>query len=969
MSANGEDTFALHVQPQILESSPGVWELLMNGLIYLDVHLFNNIDMLIEALKNKQVLIIIDDLNRANIIGQLISKAISFINNDPIAGAPPIQIICPVWPRHYSYLEQQKHKTAKFAVHFLSAYNESEGEAFIRSQPEEISSAISVSEVRSLIQATSGDPLLLSLYFRGTDGQTMSGNPLTQIIQEFIDEQLIWIEQEKGIARYLLQEALDQLSLFMVKEGNLEPSLPMVRAAIPLAACDYIMHISQQHTLLYFGADNKIVFRHDRVRDLLLSKVVAEQISNTKDLSQVACLSDPYYAELIGQAIAGSEPEVKKLEYFLNVLPLAVYNALLFKEPGTDYYKTIIKLLSKWSGSDTAANTPNLEKWLITSFLLNNDVRAFESISKQLQEEFYYQLARFRQGHLEGAIRYIIQYLPLQLVATDHLQEEIIEHVKKKHYLAIENQLASYLISNTKIDQHRLAFYIMAGYWQSNKLLRDSYILWEKQAATKQEHFSYFFIYAMKSFDEHSSDLVDVLFSYYEQLPETDGEMIPSAIKSTREAIRDMATRIRWTFKAWQIGYFVSLANAGTHRRLILSLLHHEDDPRALALAIDERSAIIRQFPNAMSDDRWRLKNAVPRLSQESQNYLINRWQDTTATREERSTAYSYWSDNTPIAVKRPLLKAIAENDQLHNRANYELMKAGDISVTHAILKRLPAQSWLIEDLHLIWSETVKLKLEEVVLAKTPEDIDKQEVGLLFGALLTKIPQADAQYLLHKCWPKYKGQFAVFQAALFWCSPELKEMAKEVFNSTVDKHELFKYIAISFDINPFGKKVITLERVNSLLPYLHFIEPKTLFFLALSMRRCGMEEMAQQKVLPLLGVEDRQRFVPTTDELVAELRDMLKAQGFQMQLDHGWLDELESRGCDHNRLIEVLKQFSWEEHSLNGLIMLGRCLEKKGKRSDIPLINNYIVEPKTIFNHEQGLVIDFIFSIKRSTLN
>lgn len=118
MSANGEDTFALHVQPQILESSPGVWELLMNGLIYLDVHLFNNIDMLIEALKNKQVLIIIDDLNRANIIGQLISKAISFINNDPIAGAPPIQIICPVWPRHYSYLEQQKHKTAKFAVHF-----------------------------------------------------------------------------------------------------------------------------------------------------------------------------------------------------------------------------------------------------------------------------------------------------------------------------------------------------------------------------------------------------------------------------------------------------------------------------------------------------------------------------------------------------------------------------------------------------------------------------------------------------------------------------------------------------------------------------------------------------------------------------------------------------------------------------------------------------------------------------------
>jgi hypothetical protein len=97
----------------------------------------------------------------------------------------------------------------------------------------------------------------------------------------------------------------------------------------------------------------KFVFRHDRIQQALLVESMIELLAKITSDSEI--LYEPFYAEIIGRAIARSPQSKEFLRELRNRLPLALVEAIrCFATPTTDYHQAIAEEVKKWANSKVA---------------------------------------------------------------------------------------------------------------------------------------------------------------------------------------------------------------------------------------------------------------------------------------------------------------------------------------------------------------------------------------------------------------------------------------------------------------------------------------------------------------------------------------------------------------------------------------------------------------------------------------
>ena len=182
-------------------------------------------------------------------------------------------------------------------------------------------------EAEAVASALGFDPLLIALH-----GSTDATPEPETVIQSYIERELRRVAASDGTytaGEY--RDALRTLTLEMLNRRQLEPTFAeVVNWTVeerPIAAMLRDLARHREVVRLEETAEfQRVAFRHDRVRDHLLADATKDAIS--RDALPAEVMSEPYFAEVIGMAIARNGVPSEVIDKVVEANPLALFCAL-----------------------------------------------------------------------------------------------------------------------------------------------------------------------------------------------------------------------------------------------------------------------------------------------------------------------------------------------------------------------------------------------------------------------------------------------------------------------------------------------------------------------------------------------------------------------------------------------------------------------------------------------------------------
>lgn len=205
----------------------------------------------------------------------------------------------------------------------------------------------------------------------------------------------------------------------------------------------------------------------------------------------------------------------------------------------------------------------------------------------------------------------------------------------------------------------------------------------------------------------------------------------------------------------------------------------------------------------------------------------------------------------------------------------------------------------------------------------------------------------------------------VFQSAFFLATPKFLKLAEEQLRGESKPEDKFEFIYMTMT-SMSSLTPISIAQLKGLLPYYHLMEKRVVSDFFTNAVKSGYRNWAEMNLLPLLEQKDAEYWKPTKEVLLRELSNLAPMQSYHLHTDE-FLRTVDERGINDDLFGSALSEFASTETSLGGFLLLGRCIEKRGKRSDVTLLQKYNILEKTLFDKDK-LLMEFDYSIKRSTL-
>ena len=347
----------------------------------------------------------------------------------------------------------------------------------------------------------------------------------------------------------------------------------------PLRLIGRIAHEGELIRLTDSTVNQRLVFRHDRVRDWLLADAAAE-LESRNALS--ACIvAEPYYAEVIGTVLVSSSPEPDFLRRVAEANPLALFHALRLVGGTTQSsYDAILQAIDSWLDNPATHDRSNLHLRLeALAMLAETDSQYVPEIAKKFLEQIYSgQLARLRNGDTTGGIELCMR---LQLGMSAPWLDIQIEHAKLRHGAKLIRDLDDFLRRKNLNGPTRLGALRLAGHIGDPGLACAIEICWNIDEEKIKHLAEYLWAFGQCCGNEPARFLGPVCDAWA-TLPnksEREGDNSP------REALA--AYGLRFAFRRWPpqtaIDYFVQRASHDDLKSPITIMLKDIDHPKALA--------------------------------------------------------------------------------------------------------------------------------------------------------------------------------------------------------------------------------------------------------------------------------------------------------------------------------------------------------------------------------------------------
>ena len=910
--------------------------------------------------EKEQLLLVIEDINRSTQPARLVETLAAWrARATREKDGRRWRILCPVWPRTIALASSNAGKIAYESAVGVALFSQREGTAAVKRRRRGVTDL----EAEAVATSLGFDPLLIALH-----GDSDAIPDPESVIHSYIERALQRVAASVGT--YTAGEyrnALRTLSLEALKRRRLEPPfadlLEWTAEERPIGAMLRELSKLREVVRLEGPTENqRVVFRHDRVRDHLLADAITDAIS--RDELPAPVMSEPYFAEVIGMAVARNGVASGAIDKVAEANPLALFCALRHcSKPHTDAAQHVVKASKSWA--ERGAWRDRLNEAVragVLSVLAECDgphVRGLcEAIGGDVRDDWSLR-GRFRNGDLYAGVR-LCARVPPGIGRAGHV--ELIDHVVKKGGSRFVLELEDVLRCKDLTGAGRRGALRLAGFAANPKLagvLRASWV----SDLSRIELLSDYFWASSQCCGDDPVALLEPIVDAWAAMSDQDEDHVGSP------RVRFGADEIRWAFRdkvpKRAIGYFIERAKGPELRWPILVMLNGIDNPDAVEFVVrelaqrDEREEATGYFsPFAVTAvDEWSgrqishsskshtVRRGGTPMSAASRDRLRELWSCDASEKHLRRWALRFWCA-TVAGCDVSILRTIDTSSEIGSLALFERLRRGDQMAIPALVVKLngehPGYWWQAG--RYLWTDELTECLDRALARRADELRDAEgdrthDMDWILVERLTQLPPTTAERLIVEHWVGLRQSAYYVTAALHVASPSLLDRVAEVVAESDDAKSLFEHLSTSFGLGFAGRSGVTrLAQRDGLLPYLEYLSETGLRMLWRACNKNGWLEWRREHLdsrAKAMGM----RFVDDAAALMELDRD-LDRKGPLFPLDH-WGETFLETGVSIEHMMEVVAHWVSDREQEKALLMATDLVTRFGKRRHAALLHRH----------------------------
>jgi hypothetical protein len=940
------------------------------------------------ARNHNHLLIVVDDLNRADNPSRLLSQLQNWmggVEKETAEGGQngttsnseglPITILCPLWPRIWGQ-EERDINYNRFAEPIeLGPLSTELAVRLIQSHADAIGRDVSNDRARSLADNVGRDPHLIGLL-----GQLIQANePLNDlpdtsknVLERYTEYAYETASEASGELLIVpdYERAVEELSIDVLEHRIMSPTWRQVHewSRSDSDKLDAIRELTKQAQILRIleqRSERVLTFRHDRLRDFSLADSAFDKIRRTNETPEF--LSDPYYYSILGTGIAYFRPSEPTLSTLCDHNPLALLEALQkLNGEAPEYENKIGEAFREWidegGGHD---ELPNSLLGQAMGLLRETDSNTVLDITKSLPQFPPVLLARFRNGDLEAGIQFCNSGFGGS-PGTNYQHRDLVFERAKQHWGDQYSEELSGALSSIDAERVQGALHL-AGFLGRPRLVPGLSDCWEEYQDVP-ELLPAFLWAVTQCCIPNDCPLVDQILNQWASLPSGSSIDDESEEITKGDIYSELKFALTRDISDEQVQYFINAVEKYPDLEYHLSLiLNKVQDPDALETIVRIRANNMQEV-DGLSPwathllDPWRPDSPHGQtLSSEVKERMNNLWSNNDNADEVRTSAFLLWARNAQSEDLEELKQA-SQNDLFSYTAHRYRLDLGDETVITSSSLDFEEYPRLIESLSNAWSSAAFELIGDLLEQGSPD-----EPGDLFyhiGGLLFRIPSEDTEKLLVNHWEKVNDLPKFFQAALYAATSETRELAASVFEGTNGSEGLLNHVGMNFGFNTYGRsELISQQHLLSLEPYLEAISDLDLVHIAEKANELGMKDWGAEHIQPHLSEDYRQNHYPTDKDIHRELNDLADSEDVKREIQ-GWMLRFEDRAVSKSRAFCILEEWLKQEPTVEKYQMVAEVIKKWGTREEISILENIPLDDDRI----QQFYDDAEFGVKVRTL-
>jgi len=905
--------------------------------------------------RERPLLLLVDDINRSSQPAALLERltawcaSISPSNSSAASQPSAIRILCPVWPQTLEQIPEHVRRTVESCAVVHGSFSNAEAIEAVLSRAAIAEIPLSRMRASEIATALGNDPLLIAI----ASPETSAGLSAASVIPTFISQQIAACSasSQGSFIAGDYHRALSELAWEILVRHNLLPRwdeiLEWFRNRTEIL--DPLRNLTRQRTLCHTEGDDQsavFVFRHDRIRNAMLAIALNRRMVLDRLPDEV--LSEPYYADVLGQALVGDNLPQTWIERLKHRNPLALFYALrMFEEPSTDFEHAITSAILSWLDTPEAMNRSTEQmQWAMHAVLAEIDSPATLQVASRFQQTGWsLDYAKFRNGDL---LRGAAVCYSLDPHCNAPYRDALIQHVIERDSALIE-KLGAQLIAPELTSKQRTGSLYLAGFIADPDLGNAIASCWQLFGNTP-DNLAAFVWAACQCSDEHPDRILDPIFGYWASLPERDEN---DKNKPHRNLVYDHG--VQWGFArlvpTGSLQHLIAKAKQEELRWPITFLIEHVDHPDAVAFIAGERARIAHEIEGSGKFSPWlsigstSLDRRNYSLSARSRERLRQIWEAENADAHLRERAFELWAINAK-QEEISILPNPLPIEKMCDRLLQLRIRLGDLTAIPEFRQKLrtakhPAYWWQFA--RDFWCPELLEQLDEE-LTRRGESINptwvmsEYETDWITSDLIMKISSSDAEKLLVKHWPHLRYDDHFVQAALFVATPRSLALADKSIRECPTPAKLLEYLDHRWSIGGTEQRDrLTNARLNAIEPYLDLFSESTIHSLWVACnvhafhewRRRHLDHRLTQQWSGRCGINDLALF--------AELDQ------FALDANRGWpdfwLEQFDKRGDPPDRALNTVKEWLAARRTLSALQITAKCIALRGQRSDLGILD------------------------------
>lgn len=853
------------------------------------------------------LLVLVEDVNRADSPGRLLNKILSWTRTFPEGRATQRlwRVVCPVWPQLLDMIEDQKRMLADVTLLRVDRYSPAEATRAVCKRAGILGLQMDAHRAIAIADQLGRDPLLIALH------DLRSEEIASSVIQTYVEERLKIVASQTRWTRSEVVQALHQLLRLMLQHRILGPRWSEVKSWIAdQDERELLRHIARESNVVLMSdssGSEALEFRHDRVMHRLLSEALVDVLKSDVLPDYV---SDPFFAEVVAGAAVQVKLPFEQMEQLMDSSPTVAAHALsLASELDSSYARIPACALRHWlEREEVKGRFFSSQRYAVARILAETTDPHVRSLVAQFPPDdcpwnplF---AAAFRNGDLSAGLTFISTGFGM----TDPGKHSLLALVKRQYgsnlITAVDTVLRRVDLNNFGMAGMRTGALQLAGYLGDSSLAQAIRVCWDQDDGRERELRYYLFAAARCCGDDPEAILGPVCDAW-DALPEESDSPLGQPV------YRVAADHLAWEFRSYTprdaVRYFVERAKKskkiGWPITYMLRTVDHPDAVEQLArYAAETGSESARPLK---SDWERQLREAGICMSSESKERLLKIAHDQSQPDGVRKQMFAFW-EVTPHLDDLKILRQTPRGSLLYERALWARVRRKDTSVISEVVEKISedAEYWLQISRYL-WSDSLTEALDSV-LDQLAEEQGEGYTNLEFSVAqaLARVEPRRALDMLRSRWAKLMRKPLMVQAALLSTDPEATSMAHEALSTSQDPGALLKHFVTSATINSGGKSQLSSpDQLRNLRPYLNFFSDDEIVLLWDACKKRGWIDFCAQYLEPRMRFSNyRERL---SDHPVDTEAFDLALQGQIIQFYH-WFDWQLERGATREKVIAAM---------------------------------------------------------------